>query len=152
MGPGVGALPCNKCPHAVRRDASSIHQQPALPPPISSSALMLLLPLLPLLLLLGAELAGSQPWKMLCWKGPGAHAWLLLSWGEWGSQDLTTNKMAFFCFFFLDCGVKSVCVVLWWLLGWCPSFSTIQRRQPAKQRNRSDGSRCPWHTKTDTLL
>lgn len=55
----------------------------------------MLLPLLP-----GAELAGSQPWKMLCWKGLGAHAWLLLSGGEWGSQDLTTNKMAFFFFFF----------------------------------------------------
>lgn len=109
-GRWVGAPPCNKCPHAVRRDASSIHQQPALPPPVSSSALML-----PLLLLLpGAKLAGSQPWKMLCWKGPAAHAWLLLSRGEWGSQDLTTNKMAFFSLFlFWDRVVKSVCVIIW---------------------------------------
>lgn len=105
MGPGVGAPPCNKCPHAVWRDASSIHHQPALPPPVSSSALLLLL-------LPGAELAGSQPWKMLCWKGPEAHAWLLLSGGEWGSQDLTTNKMAFFfSFFFFETVVWRVFVL-----------------------------------------
>lgn len=138
--PGVGVPPCNKCPHAVQRDASSIHHQPALPPPVSSSALMLLL------LLPGAKLAGSQPWKMLCWKGLGAYAWLLLSGGNEGLRTWSPTKWLFFSFLFWGCGVKSVCVVLWWLLGWRPSFSTIQRRQPAKQRNRSDGSRCPWHT------
>lgn len=60
---------------------------------------------------LGAELAGTQPWKMLCWKGPEAHAWLLLSGGEWGSQDLTTNKMAFFLSFFFETVVWRVFVL-----------------------------------------